>query len=38
LVFGTTFVFGTETIMWLSSVFMAAVALRHGIRFITTTL
>lgn len=38
LVFGATFVFGTEAVVWLSSVFVAVVALRHQIGFITTAL
>lgn len=38
LVFGAAFVFGTEAVVWLSSVFVAVVALRHRIGFITTAL
>ena len=38
LVFGAAFVFGTEAVVWLSSVFVAVVALRHQIDFITTAL
>ena len=38
MVFGAAFVFGTEAVVWLSSVFVAVVALRHQIDFITTAL
>lgn len=38
LVFGAAFVFGTEAVVWLSSVFMAVVALPHRISFVTTAL
>ena len=37
-VFGAAFVFGTEAVVWLSSVFVTVVALRRGIGFITTAL
>lgn len=38
LIFGAAFVFGTEAIVWLSSVFVAVAALRHRIGFIATAL
>lgn len=38
LVFGAAFVFGTEAIVRLSSVFMAVVALHHHISFISAAL
>jgi hypothetical protein len=38
LIFGTTFVFGTEAIVRLSSVFMPVVALHHQIGFISIAL
>lgn len=38
LVFGAAFVFGTEAVVRLSSVFMAVVALCHQISFIPTAL
>ena len=37
-VFGATFVFGTEAVVWLSSVFLAVVALRHRVGFAATAL
>lgn len=36
--FGAAFVFGTEAVVWLSSVFMTVVAFHHRISFITTAL
>lgn len=38
LVFGTTFVFGTEAVVRLSSVFVPAVALQRGVGFAATAL
>lgn len=38
LIFGAAFVFGTEAVVWLSSVFVAGVALRHWIGVGTTAL
>lgn len=38
LIFGATFVFGTEAVVQLSSVFVAVVAFPHRISFITTAL
>lgn len=38
MVFGTTFVFGTEAVVRLSSVFMPAVALQRRVGFAATAL
>lgn len=35
LIFGATFIFGAEAVVWLSSVFMSGVALCHRVSVVT---